>query len=431
MRSATPKVLHKVGGLPMIAHVLAAAGKAGAGRIAVVIGAGAEALRATLGKLAPEAVVHEQAERLGTGHAVLTARKEFAAKPDDVVVLYGDTPLIAAETIGRLRKALARGADIVVLGFRPADPGRYGRLIVDGKQLVGIREYNDASPAERAIGLCNAGVMAFRGTVPPLLKKIGRENAKGEYYLTDLVEIANRAGKKVVILEADAAEVVGVDTRAQLALAERIFQERARSAAMQAGVTLVAPETVTFSHDTRLGQDVTVEPNVFFGAGVEIADGVVIRAFSYIEQAKVASGATIGPYARLRPGAVIGANAHIGNFVEIKNAGIDAGAKVNHLAYIGDAHVGARTNVGAGTITCNYDGFGKYHTEIGADAFIGSNSALVAPVTIGEGAYIGSGSVITKDVTPGALAVARGRQVEKPGWVAVLKARKLIAKKPD
>jgi bifunctional UDP-N-acetylglucosamine pyrophosphorylase/glucosamine-1-phosphate N-acetyltransferase len=433
MRSSIPKALHKVGGLPMLGHVLAAAANAGATRRAVVVGPDAEQVAGLVAKLAPEAGVYTQAERLGTAHAVLAARKEFAAGFDDFLVLYGDTPLVTAKTIGRLRRALARGADIVVLGFRPADPARYGRLILDGKQLVAIREFNDAGAAERAIGFCNAGVMAFCGeVVPPLLKKIGNANAKSEYYLTDLVEIANRSGKKVVALEADAAEVLGVDTRAQLAAAERIFQERERTAAMDRGATLIAPETVFFSHDTKIGRDVVVEPNVFFGPGVEIADGVTIRAFSHIEGAKIASGAMIGPFARLRPGADIGPGAHIGNFVEIKNATIDAGAKANHLAYIGDAHVGAATNIGAGTITCNYDGFAKHHTEIGAGAFVGSNSALIAPVTIGDGAYIATGSVINRDVEAGALAVARARQVNKPGYAARLKSRKAAFKqKPD
>jgi bifunctional UDP-N-acetylglucosamine pyrophosphorylase/glucosamine-1-phosphate N-acetyltransferase len=432
MRSATPKVLHKIGGMPMLGHVLATAEAAGATRIAVVVGPDATGLRAYVARTAPDAAIYAQAERLGTGHAVLAARKEFAAGPDDILVLYGDTPLITRDVLARMRRHLAKGADLVVLGFRPADPAGYGRLIMDGKRLVAIREVKDASPAELAIGFCNAGVMAFRGTVAPLLKRIGNDNAKGEYYLTDLVEIAHRAKKKVIAIEADPDAVLGINSRAELAAAEAIFQRNARAAAMAGGATLLAPDTVFLSHDTKLGRDVLIEPNVFLGPGVDIADGVTIRAFSHIEGAKIASGAIIGPFARLRPGTVIAENARVGNFVETKNTTIDAGAKANHLSYIGDAHIGADTNVGAGTITCNYDGFDKQHTEIGRNAFIGSNSALVAPVTIGDGAYVGSGSVITEDVPPDALAIGRGRQVVKPGWAAKFRAGKANrAKTPD
>lgn len=424
MRSSLPKVMHRIAGLPMLGHVIAAAKTAGATRLAVVVGPGAAGTESFLAKAAPEAAVFVQAERLGTAHAVLSAKKAFAPRPDDVVVLYGDTPLVTPETIRRLRRPLSRGASVAVLGFRPASPTGYGRLIMDGKQLVAIHEERDASPEERRIGLCNAGLIAFSGDAIRLLGRIGKENAKGEYYLTDLVELANAAGRKVAVIEADADEVIGVNRRAELAEAERIFQVRARLAAMDGGATLVAPETVFFSHDTKIGRDVMIEPNVFFGPGVTVADGVAIRAFSHIEGTTIAAGAIIGPFARLRPGAAIGPDAHIGNFVEVKNAAIDEGAKANHLAYIGDAHVGARTNIGAGAITCNYDGFAKHRTEIGADAFIGSNSALVAPVTIGDGAYVATGSVINRDVEPGALAVARARQVDKPGWAAAFRERK-------
>ncbi len=416
MRSGLPKVLHAVGGLPMLGHVIAAAEAAGATRTAVVVGPEADAVRKLVGRLAPQATIHEQAERLGTAHAVRTAEKAFRPAPDDVLVLYGDTPLVTAETLKRMRRTIAKGADVVVLGFRPANPADYGRLLVADGRLTAIREKKDASPDELKIGFCNAGVMAFSGKALAHLKKIGNANASGHYYLTDLVELTNRAKGKVVAIEADADEVAGVNTRQELSEVEGTFQRRAREKAMAAGVTLVAPKTVTFSHNTKLGRDVIVEPNVVFAPGVEVEDNVTIRAFSHLEGARVATGAIVGPFARLRPGAVIGPGAHVGNFVEIKNAGIDAGAKVNHLTYIGDAHVGAGTNVGAGTITCNYDGFGKYHTEIGAHAFIGSNSSLVAPVTIGDGAYVASGSVITMDVPAGALAVARGRQATKPEW---------------
>ena len=428
MRSATPKVMHRIAGDPMLGHVIRAARAAGADRMAVVVGPNAGAVEAYVGKVAPEASRHVQAERLGTGHAVLAAKKAFAPAPDDVIVLYGDTPLITAATLKALRRQLAK-ADLVVLGFTPADPAGYGRLLMDGRQLVAIREVKDASPEERAVRLCNAGVMAFRGALLPLLGKIGTNNAKGEYYLTDLVVLANAAKKTVKVLEADADEVIGINDRGELAAAEALFQRGARRAAMAAGATLTAPETVFFSFDTTLGRDVSVEPNVFFGVGVSVADGATVKGFSHIEGAKIEANAIVGPFSRLRPGTAIGAGAHIGNFVEVKNAAIDAGAKANHLAYIGDAHVGAGANIGAGAITCNYDGVAKHHTEIGAGAFIGSNSALVAPVTIGEGAYVGTGSVISQDVEAGALAVARARQVNKPGYAAKLKAARMAVKK--
>lgn len=429
MRSDTPKVLHKIGGRPMIGHVLDAAGAAGATRTAVVVGPGADATRKFVGARLPDAAIYEQKERLGTGHAVLAARKALSPRPDDVIVLYGDTPLITAGTMKRMRRALAAKSDVVVLGFRPADPAGYGRLIMDGKRLVAIREQKDASREERAIGFVNAGVMGFRGEAAKLLGKIGNDNAKGEYYLTDLIEIANAAGKTVTALDVAAEEVIGVNTRAELALVERAFQQRARQAAMKQGATLIDPDSVFFSYDTKIGRDVIVEPQVFFGPDVAVGDRAVIRAYSHIEGARVSEGAVIGPFARLRPGAEIGSRARVGNFVEVKNAVLDAGAKANHLAYIGDAHVGAAANIGAGTITCNYDGYFKYHTEIGAGAFVGSNSALVAPVTIGDGAYVGSGSVITRDVAPDALAVGRGRQADRPDWAAKFRKRSAERKK--
>ncbi len=428
MRSATPKVMHKVAGDPMLGHVIRAARGAGADRMAVVVGPGAGAVEAFVGRAAPEASVHVQAERLGTAHAVLAAKKAFAPEPDDVIVLYGDSPLMTAETLKALRRMLTK-ADLVVLGFTPADPAGYGRLLMDGRQLTAIREVKDATPEERAVRLCNAGVMAFRGSLLPMLRKIGNTNAKGEYYLTDLVELANRASKTVAVLEADPDEVAGVNDRAELAAAEASFQRGARAKAMADGATLIAPETVFFSFDTRIGRDVTVEPNVFFGTGVTIADGVTVKGFSHLEGATIGANAIVGPFSRLRPGAAIGEGAHVGNFVEIKNAGLDAGAKANHLAYIGDAHVGAGANIGAGVITCNYDGVFKHHTEIGAGAFIGTNSALIAPVTIGDGAYVGTGSVISQDVPAGDLAIARARQVNKPGYGAKLMAAKRAMKK--
>jgi bifunctional UDP-N-acetylglucosamine pyrophosphorylase/glucosamine-1-phosphate N-acetyltransferase len=417
MRSAMPKALHKVGGLPMVGHVLAAAAAAGATTRAVVVGPDGGALARAVTALAPDATIHEQGERRGTAHAVLAARKAFAKPADDVVVLYADTPLVTAATIRRARQALARGADVVVLGFRPADPTGYGRLLVDKRQLVAIREEKDASAEEKKIGLANAGLMAFRGAILlPTLKKIGDANAKHEFYLTDAVAIANRARRKVVVVEANAEEVTGVNSRHQLAHVEGLFQRRAREKAMAAGVTLIAPSTVWFSHDTRIGRDVIVEPNVFFGPGVSVADGVTIRGFCHIEGATIATGASVGPFARIRAKTTIGPNVHIGDFVEVKNAALDDGAKANHLAYIGDAHIGAGANIGAGTITANYDGYAKHLTEIGAGVSTGSNSVLVAPVAVGAGAYIAAGSVITRNVPADALAIARSRQEDKPDW---------------
>ncbi len=429
MRSATPKVLHRVAGLPMLGHVLKAAEGSGADAVAVIVGPAMEAVGAFLAKSAAGAETYVQEKRLGTGHAVLAAKKAIQRGADDVLVVFGDTPLVTGKTFRRLRAGLARGADIAVLGFRPPDPFGYGRLITDGRQLVAIHEEKDASPEEKLIGLCNAGVMAFRGEgLLRLLGKIGTDNAKGEYYLTDAVEIAAAAGKKVVVVEAEADEVAGVNSRGQLAHVEGLWQKRAREEAMAAGVTMIAPSTVWFSHDTKLGRDVTLEPNVFFGPGVTVADNVLIRANCHIEGATIASGALIGPFARLRPGADIGENVHIGDFVEVKSARLDAGAKANHLAYIGDAHIGAKTNIGAGTITANYDGFDKFRTEIGANVSIGSNAVLVAPVKIGDGASVAAGSVISRDVPADALAIARGTQVEKPDWARKFREKKLLSR---
>ncbi len=428
MRSSQPKVMHAVAGLPMIGHVLASAAAAGIGRFAVVVGSGADAVRAFIGKAAPDAQVFEQMERRGTAHAVLAAREALADVADDVVVLYGDTPLVTPETIARLRAEIEAGAAVVVLGFRPADPTGYGRLIVERGSLVAIREERDASPEERQIGLCNAGLMAFAGPgLLHLLASIGNDNAKHEYYLTDAVAVAHAAGLPVVAIETTADEVAGVNTRAELADVEAIWQRRARRRAMLAGATMIAPDTVFLAHDTILAPDVTIEPNVVFGPGVTVESGAVIHAFSHLEGATIERGAAVGPFARLRPGAILGPKAKVGNFVEVKNAEIGAGAKVSHLTYIGDATVGAEANIGAGTVTCNYDGFDKALTVIGVGAFIGSNSALVAPVTIGDGAYVGSGSVITEDVAPDALALGRARQVEKPGWAARFRAAKALA----
>jgi bifunctional UDP-N-acetylglucosamine pyrophosphorylase / glucosamine-1-phosphate N-acetyltransferase len=423
MRSLRPKVLHEIGGRSLIAHVLAAVGGL-AGRTAVVVGPGQEAVVAAAKAVMPAAEFYVQQERRGTAHAVLAAKPALAQGADDVMVVFADTPLIAPQTIARLRGALAEGVGVAVLGFRPADPAGYGRLVVDADgQLLGIREEKDASPAERAIGLCNAGLMALRGdTALPILEQIRDDNAKHEFYLTDAVTLARAMGLSAVVLETEADEVRGVNTQAQLADADAVLQRRLREAAHEAGVTMVAPETVYLCADTKLGRDVTIEPYVVFGPGVTVEDGAVIRSFSHLEGAHVGRGARVGPFARLRPGAKLEADVHVGNFVEVKAAVLATGAKANHLAYIGDARVGAGANIGAGTITCNYDGFRKHLTEIGANAFIGSNSALVAPVKIGDGSYVASGSVITDDVPPDSLAFGRARQAVKEGLAARLRA---------
>lgn len=423
MRSALPKVLHPIAGEPMLAHVLRAA--SGDGQLAVVIGPDHDAVAKVVQRLRTDAGIFVQAERLGTAHAVLAAREALARGADDVVVAFGDTPLIGADTFTRLRAALAGGAALAVLGFRAADPTGYGRLIVADGRLQAIREHADASEAERAIDLCNAGVMAFAGREAlTVLERIGNANSKGEYYLTDAVAIVRDMGCEAVVVEAAEDEVRGINTKAQLAEAEQAMQHRLRAAALAAGVTLVAPETVFLAADTAFGRDVVVEPYVVFGPNVSVGDGAVIHAFSHLTEARIGAGASVGPYARLRPGTVLGEGARIGNFVETKAATIEAGAKVNHLSYIGDAHVGPKANIGAGTITCNYDGYDKYRTEIGAGAFVGSNSSLVAPVTVGAGAYIGSGSVVTENIPDDALRVERGTQATRPGWAKRFRERK-------
>ena len=429
MRTSLPKALHAVGGRSLLAHVLAAAKQAGCGETAVVIGPGHEAVAAEARAIAPNAQTFEQRERRGTAHAVLSARKAIMRGVDDILVIFVDTPLVRAETLHKLRDALGEGAAVAVLGFNATDPTGYGRLLTRGDELLAIREHSDATPEERKVGFCNGGLMALSGRhALAILERIGNANAKGEYYLSDAVAIARDMGLKAVAIETTEDDVRGINTKAQLAQAEAVLQQRLRAAAMEAGVTLIAPETVFLSADTKLGKDVTIEPNVVFGPGVTVEDGATIRAFSHLEGAHVGKGARVGPYARLRPGAKLGADVHIGNFVEVKEATVEAGAKANHLAYIGDARVGAGANVGAGTITCNYDGQAKHHTDIGKGAFIGSNSSLVAPVKIGDGAYIGSGSVITKDVPAGALAVARAKQVVKEGWAKRLQQVKALGK---
>lgn len=424
MRSAKPKVLHEVGGLPLVGHVVRTVVQSGSSAISVVIGPGHEAVAAMVSALAPGATFATQTDRKGTAHAVRQAEPSYRAANGHIIVLYADTPLVSVASLAGITARLDAGADIVVVGFRPKDTTGYGRLITEDGRLLAIREHKDATEAERAIGLCNSGIMGFRAeTLRSVIDRIGNGNAKGEFYLTDAVELANADGRRIEVVEADANEVIGVDDRSKLAQAEAQFQELRRDDFMKAGVTLKDPATVYFSYDTEIGRDVTIFPNVVFGPGVKIADGVEIRAFCDIENATIGSGSSIGPFARMRGGAEIGETVHIGNFVEVKNAVIHDGVKAGHLSYLGDAEVGARTNIGAGTITCNYDGVNKSKTTIGADAFIGSNTSLVAPVTIGDGAYVGSGSVITKDVEPDALALGRARQENKAGYAPRLKAR--------
>ncbi len=433
MKSRRPKVLHPVAGRSLLGHALSSVVQAGADSVAVVISSerpevGEEAL-----KLMPGVRIATQHERRGTAHAVLAAKEALKAGHDHVLVAFADTPLVRPETFAALRDALAGGAAVAVLGFEARDPNGYGRLVESDRGLEAIVEHKDATAEQREITLCNAGLMALSGEhALAILEAIGDDNAQREFYLTDAVAIARARGLGAVVFRAPESEVQGVNDRAQLAAAEAEFQRRKRHAVMLGGATLIAPETVFFSFDTEIGQDVVIEPNVVFGPGVSVADGAVIHAFSHLEGAVVGAQASVGPYGRLRPGTRLAEKAKVGNFVEVKAAEIGPGAKVNHLTYIGDASIGAAANIGAGTITCNYDGFIKSRTTIGANAFVGSNSALVAPVTIGEGAIIGSGSVITRDVAPDALALGRGQQVEKAGWAktfrTVAAARKAAKK---
>ncbi|MDO9415435.1 bifunctional UDP-N-acetylglucosamine diphosphorylase/glucosamine-1-phosphate N-acetyltransferase GlmU [Pararhizobium sp.] len=429
MKSSMSKVLHPVGNRPMIAHVMNALAAAGIGSAALVVGRDADAVEAAarIGGIDVTSVL--QKERLGTGHAVLAAAGEIARGYDDIIVVFGDTPLITDAPLTQARKALADGNDVVVIGFQTKDPTGYGRLIVENGALVAIREHKDASDEEKKITYCNGGVMAINGAkATALLQQIGNANAKGEYYLTDLVEIVRASGGKAIAVEAPETELTGCNNRAELAVIERIWQDRRRHELMVSGVSMVAPETVFLSFDTQIGQDVLIEPNVVFGPGVRIDSGAVIHAFCHIEGAHVSTGATVGPYARLRPGANLAEGSKVGNFCEVKQAEIGAGAKVNHLTYIGDAVVGAHSNIGAGTITCNYDGINKHKTVIGENAFVGSNSSLVAPVTVGSGAYVASGSVITRNVPDDAVAFGRARQENMEGRASVIRERSLAIK---
>ncbi|MDR5651697.1 bifunctional UDP-N-acetylglucosamine diphosphorylase/glucosamine-1-phosphate N-acetyltransferase GlmU [Ruixingdingia sedimenti] len=423
MNSELAKVLHPLGGAPMLAHALAAGGSLGPDRVVVVVGPEGEAVAKAAQAADERAEIVVQAERLGTAHAVAQAAPLLRDAGGDVVVLYGDTPFLTADTLDRLVAARARHA-VAVLGFDAAVPGRYGRLVTSGEDLLYIVEWKDASAEERDITLCNSGVMvADAALLFDLIDRVGNANAAGEYYLTDVVALARERGLSAGVVLCDEAETLGINTRAELATAEAAFQARRRAEALEDGVTLIAPETVFFALDTVVGRDAVVGPNVVFGPGVTVESGAEIRAFCHLEGCHVSRGATVGPFARLRPGAELAEDVHVGNFVEIKNAILDEGVKVGHLTYIGDADIGARSNIGAGTVTCNYDGVMKHRTVIGADAFIGSDTMLVAPVTVGARAMTASGSVITADVPAEALAVARARQEVKPGLAVRLMER--------
>ncbi|MEJ6746649.1 MAG: bifunctional UDP-N-acetylglucosamine diphosphorylase/glucosamine-1-phosphate N-acetyltransferase GlmU [Yoonia sp.] len=416
MNSDLPKVLHPIGGAPMIVHAMRAGGGLAPEKTVIVAGHGAEAVSQAALDYDPDAKTVLQTEQLGTAHAVGCARDALAGFKGDAVVLYGDTPFISVNTLESMGAARA-SHDIVVLGFEAADPGRYGRLITDGNALTRIVEFKDSTDEERAVTLCNSGViMARADALFDLIDAVGNDNAAGEYYLTDIVEIGRAMGMTATVVTCDEAETLGINSRSELVAAEATFQARARTEALDDGVTLLAPDTVYFAYDTVLGRDAVVEQNVIFGPDVTVESGARIRAFSHLEGCHVSRGAIVGPYARLRQGAELQENVHVGNFVEIKNAVLAEGAKANHLTYIGDADIGERTNIGAGTITCNYDGVFKHRTTIGADAFIGSNTMLIAPVTVGHEAMTASGTVVSKNVPDGALAVGRARQENKAGF---------------
>ena len=430
MKSSLSKVLHPVGGRPMMEWTIALAQSLGCEKIIVVVGSHNPDAKARAQALLGQNATVLQDPPLGTGHGVLAAKPALDGFEGDAIVLYADTPLISTATAAQVFTKLSEGNGVAVLGFAAADPGAYGRLVLDQKgALEAIVEAKEASPEQLKIRLCNSGVLAADATTLfELLGQVTNDNAKGEYYLTDVVGLARQRGLRAAAVEGFETEMLGVNSRAELAQAEALFQHQKRHAAMEAGVTLLDPNSVTFSYDTDISQDVTIEPHVVFGRGVHVETGAIIRAFSHLEDCIIRKGALIGPYARIRPGSDIGENAHIGNFVETKKAKVGAGAKANHLSYLGDVTIGARTNIGAGTITCNYDGFDKYHTQIGADAFIGSDTMLVAPVSVGAGAMTGSGSTITKDVPDGALGLERAQQRNIDDWATKFRAKKGAAK---
>ncbi len=424
MRSDRAKVLHPIGGAPMLYHAMRAALTLAPQRVALVVGQDGDSVAEAARVLLPDIAICLQDQQLGTAHAVRMAAPALEGFEGDLLILYGDTPFLSAETLQAVTAERKR-ADLVVLGFEAADPGGYGRLVTDTDgALLRIVEAKDATADELAIGLCNSGIMAGdRATLLGLLDQVGNDNAKGEFYLTDAIALGRDQGLSAAVVRCDEAETLGINDRAQLAAAEAAFQARARHAALMGGTTMTAPETVFLAWDTQIGRDVTIEPNVFFGSGVTVADGAWIRAFSHLEGCHIGPGAAVGPFARLRPGAELSEGAKIGNFVEMKNATLGPGAKANHLTYLGDTAVGAGANIGAGTITCNYDGFGKYRTEIGERAFIGTNTAIVAPATIGADAYVGTGTVVTRDVPADALAIARTEQENHNGMATRLRAK--------
>ena len=430
MKSEIPKVLHEVAGRSMLGHVLARLSEADIPDVCVVVGPGQTQVLAQALQQVPHAQVFVQSERRGTAHAVLAAQDALAAHYDDVIVLFADTPLITSSTIIAMRAALAEGVGVVALGFVASNPFGYGRLVKDNVgRLTEIVEEKDATESQREINLCNAGLMAIDGRhALSLLKRINNRNVKKEFYLTDIVALARSEGLITQVVIADEVEVLGVNDRLQLAQAEAVAQSRLRRRAMAQGVTMIAPETVFLAEDTIIGRDVRLEPYIVIGQGVSIADGAIIYSYTHLEGVTIGAGAMIGPFARLRPGVNLADKVKVGNFVEIKNSSIAMGAKINHLSYVGDTDIGTKANIGAGVITCNYDGFFKYRTQIGAQAFIGSNSSLVAPVEIGDGAYVGSGSVVTKNVASDALVVARGQQKEIPGWAAKFRAAQVNKK---
>ena len=425
MRSDTHKVLHPIASRALLLHLLDRVDALGADKRVVVVGKGREQVEAAIA--GRDVAIAVQSEQKGTGHAVQQAAEPLAGYDGPVLILYGDTPFAEAETLRRMIDRLdeAGGPGVVVLASYQADPAKYGRIILgEGDRIAKMVEYRDATEEERAVNLCNSGMMAVRaGDLFRWLERVGNDNAAGEYYLPDIVNVAAAEGREAVVIEGDPYEAAGVNSRAELAHLELEWQRRRREQALHEGATLIDPESVWFAYDTRLGRDVTVEPHVVFGPGVEVADGATIHAFSHIEGAVIGAKASIGPFARIRPGTRLADRTKVGNFVELKNAEVGEGAKINHLSYVGDAAVGERANVGAGTITCNYDGFGKYRTVIGAGAFIGSNTALVAPVTVGDGAVIGAGSVITADVEPDSLAVERTEQKGISGWARRFRER--------
>lgn len=430
MKSSKSKVLHTIGGLPIISHIVNTATKADTDHVALIVGRDAEKVHAAASKSGASVSVHEQTERLGTAHAVLQARDEIAKGYDDVLALVGDAPLIGVDVLTELRQGLADGADIVVAGFEAADPFGYGRMIVKDGELIAIVEEKEASDAQKQITFCNGGLIAMNGkTALEMLELIGNDNIKGEYYLTDIVEVCQKMGKKSIAISAPEDDLMGCNTRSELSEIEAAWQSRKREEFMLSGVTMIDPTSVYLSYDTQIGKDTVLEPNVWIGPGVTIENDVQILAFSHIEGATIGTNAIIGPFARLRPGADLSENTKVGNFCEVKKAKVGKGSKINHLSYIGDAVIGEGVNIGAGTITCNYDGFNKHVTQIGDNSFIGSNSSLVAPLKIGAGALIGSGSVVTKDVGVDDLTLTRVAQENIQGLAVKIRSKNAALKK--